>query len=149
MVRPPAVPDRGLRTAPRCDLLAARLPTLSAALARERDFRREQLARLAGHEQPGRTSTPQAGHAAARDPSVREVHALVAAGARYALDEIERAQARVVTGEYGRCRACGVGIALVVLEAIPQTTLCLSCQRRCDGADGRVPRTHPLPEAVS
>jgi RNA polymerase-binding transcription factor DksA len=33
------------------------------------------------------------------------------------------------TGHYGYCRICGTGIPLLVLEAIPKTTLCLACQR--------------------
>jgi RNA polymerase-binding transcription factor DksA len=30
-------------------------------------------------------------------------------------------------GTYGRCRACGGGIAPAVLTAIPATTLCGAC----------------------
>ena len=59
----------------------------------------------------------------------REVEALVTAGARRALADIELALVRMRTGHYGYCRICGTGIPLVVLEAIPKTTLCLACQR--------------------
>ncbi|MHA6797672.1 TraR/DksA family transcriptional regulator (plasmid) [Pseudonocardia bannensis] len=79
------------------------------------------------------------------------MQALVEAGARRALDDIELALARIRTGDYGRCRACGAGVPPVLLEAIPQTTLCLCCHHRLsDGAEGRVlaPRRTPT-RAVS
>ena len=153
MVLSRTVPARGKPlTTRRCDLLAARVPVLRAALVHQRDFRREQLAQLDVHEPSGRTSTLPAGPGAACDtpPAVREVQALVEAGARRALDDIELALARIRTGDYGRCRACGADIPLVVLEAIPQTTLCLRCHRPSDGAEGRVPAARCAPtRAVS
>ena len=139
MVRPRPMPTGGtLLTARRGDLPAERLPVLQAALVRQRDFRREQLAQL--DVRSGRTSPPRAVHGAACDttPSVREVQALVEAGARRALDDIELALARIRTGDYGRCRACDSGIPLAVIESIPQTTLCLYCQRLGDHASGLV-----------
>lgn len=153
MVRSPTAPARSKPlTAPRCDLLAARVPALRATLVHQRDFRREQLAQLDVQEPSGRTSTPPAARdaACATRPAVREVQALVKAGARRALDDIELALARIRTGDYGRCRACGAGIPLALLEAIPQTTLCLCCQRLSDGAEGRVPAARRTPtRAVS
>ena len=55
---------------------------------------------------------------------------LVAAGARRALADIELALTRIRTGRYGYCRSCNARIPLVVLEAIPKTTLCLGCQQQ-------------------
>jgi DnaK suppressor protein len=63
---------------------------------------------------------------------VREVEALVAAGARRALADIEVALARMQTGRYGYCRMCGAEIPVVVLDAIPSTTVCLACQQSAD-----------------
>ncbi|MHA6783225.1 TraR/DksA family transcriptional regulator [Pseudonocardia saturnea] len=98
-------------------------------MERQRAFRREQLNQLDGPEPRRMTSTPRTDRGAAHHPTapVREVEALVEQGARRALDDIELALARIRTGGYGRCRACGAGIDLAVLEAIPQTTLCLRC----------------------
>lgn len=138
MVRPRPMPAGGtLLPARRGDLLAERLPVLQVALVRQRDFRREQLAQL--DVRSGSTSLPRADHGAACDttPSAREVQALVEAGARRALDDIELAL-RIRTGDNGRCRACGSGIPLAVIESIPQTTLCLYCQRLGDHAGGLV-----------
>jgi DnaK suppressor protein len=65
-------------------------------------------------------------------PALREVDALVAAGARRAVGDIASALDRMRRGRYGDCRSCGDAIPLAVLEAIPQTTLCLACQIRRD-----------------
>lgn len=120
-----------------CDFLATRLPVLRMALMHQRGFRREQLASLAADERARRTSARPAAQFANRnsEPSVREVQALIEAGARHALDEIECAISRMATGDYGRCRACGAEIPVAVLDAIPQTTLCLSCQSTGENAN--------------
>jgi RNA polymerase-binding transcription factor DksA len=119
----------------RCgDDLASRLPDLRAALERQRDFRREQLAQV-DLCRPSRTPSATDGavdRAQERTSALREVEALVAAGARRALTDIELALARIHTGDYGCCRVCGTGIPLAVLEAIPKTTLCLVCQQSAE-----------------
>ena len=122
--------------------LAARLPTLRATLEQERAFRRDQLARLDPHEGARSAVDPPVDGYQEAASALREVDALIAAGARRALDDIELAMARMHTGRYGYCRTCGLGIPLVVLEAIPKTTLCLACQ----GQTGR--RRDPAPSGT-
>ena len=134
MARAAAVSAPTVPAGRRGDDLASRLPVLRATLERQRDFRREQLAQVDLH-QPTRTpsATKGAAHRAQEPtPALREIEALVAAGARRALTDIELALARMRTGHYGRCRLCGTGIPLAVLEAIPKTTLCLACQRSAE-----------------
>ena len=130
MVRSPAVSaPNGVLPARRDDGLVSRLPVLRAALEQQRDFRREQLTQVDGDQ---RTRTRTNGAAGQDHEAVlarREVEALVAAGARRALADIELALVRMRTGDYGHCRICSASIPLVVLEAIPKTTLCLACQR--------------------
>jgi RNA polymerase-binding transcription factor DksA len=128
----------------RSNPLAARLPTLRATLEHERDFRCDQLAQLDPHERAlSAVDHPVDEHRKA-ESALREVDALIAAGARRALNDIELALARMHAGRYGYCRTCGLGIPLVVLEAIPKTTLCLACQgqteRRERPSPGRSPR---------
>jgi DnaK suppressor protein len=100
-------------------------------LEQQHDFRREQLAQVDGDQRTRRWR--RTSDAADQDHEAvlarREVEALVTAGARRALADIELALARMRTGHYGYCRICDTGIPLVVLEAIPKTTLCLACQR--------------------
>jgi RNA polymerase-binding transcription factor len=111
------------------DPLALRLPALRAALEQQLRFRREQLAELeAGGPEPGH-SAAHSGRGEEAVYGLREVDALVAAGARRALADIELALVRMRTGRYGCCRACGGHIPLGVLQAIPKTTLCLGCQQ--------------------
>ena len=49
---------------------------------------------------------------------------------RRTLREIESALARIRSGEYGTCTACGGAIPKPRLEAIPWARLCLQCAER-------------------
>lgn len=130
MTRPHAVPARGNAvTAPRPEPLLG----VRAILVRQRDFRREQLE---VHERRDMTSAT----GAALDPTC-EVNALVAAGARRALADIELALSRLATGRYGRCRVCDTEIPPAVLQAVPQTTVCLSCLQSIEHSGGSGDRT--------
>jgi RNA polymerase-binding transcription factor DksA len=109
--------------------LVRQLPALRKELERQRDFRNEQLAHLSAHDE-NRASLVGYGPRAMDGDAARaldEVRALVAAGARQALADIELALARMNEGTYGRCRACDADIPLAVLTAIPKTTLCQAC----------------------
>ena len=50
--------------------------------------------------------------------------------AREQLRQIEKALARIESGDYGRCEVCGKEIPLERLEATPSTTLCIDDARR-------------------
>jgi DnaK suppressor protein len=95
--------------------LVASLPALRARLEEQRQFRLEQLATLADPVEPGD------GH--------REVAAVLAAGARQALADIETALDRMDTGRYGTCLRCAAPIPVERLDIIPETGLCVDCQR--------------------
>jgi DnaK suppressor protein len=112
------------------------LPAMRKELERQRDFRNEQLAHLIAHDE-NRTSLVGYGPRATDRDAARaldEIRALVAAGARQALADIELALARMNDGTYGRCRACDADIPLAVLTAIPKTTLCQTCHRTAASA---------------
>jgi RNA polymerase-binding protein DksA len=47
-----------------------------------------------------------------------------------ALDQTERAIARVDDGTYGNCESCGKPIGAARLEAYPRATLCVTCKQR-------------------
>jgi RNA polymerase-binding transcription factor DksA len=132
MVRSAVSARNGALAERRGDVLESRLSVLRTALEQQRDFRREQLAHLDVHQAtPG---SPVTDDSAVVDTvlALREVEALVAAGARRALADIEVALARMQTGSYGYCRVCGTDIPVVVLDAIPTTTVCLACQQSTD-----------------
>jgi DnaK suppressor protein len=119
------------------EALASLLPVLRAALERHRHFRREQLAlfNANGETQDPAHGYPTSGPDVEAAQARREVDALVAAGARRALADIELALARMQTGRYGFCRSCASPIPVVVLEAIPNTTRCLACQQWGEGGN--------------
>lgn len=52
------------------------------------------------------------------------------------LREIERAQARITEGTYGRCTECGEEITRARLEANPSAQRCIRCQEAVEN-DGR------------
>ncbi|MEU8226281.1 TraR/DksA C4-type zinc finger protein [Kribbella sp. NPDC048915] len=108
-------------------------PSLDVELFREelgqqRQFRLEQLIRLS-YEATAPCPEAQA-----------EVRAVLTAGAKQALAEIDAALFRITKGRFGVCEICGDAISVHQLEAIPTTRLCLRCEhRRRDQA--RSPRT--------
>lgn len=127
VVRQSLAPARGRRSlASWLDDLPAQLPNLQEALQLKRDFRREQIAHL--DENPSTAIAESHATADETTRALREVRTLVTAGARRALADIELALARIQSGSYGRCRACGRDIPLALLKAIPETTLCLPCR---------------------
>jgi RNA polymerase-binding transcription factor DksA len=51
--------------------------------------------------------------------------------------QIERAKQRRAAGRYGICEQCGRGIAKERLEALPEATLCIDCQRQLEASRRR------------
>jgi DnaK suppressor protein len=47
-----------------------------------------------------------------------------------ALDQTQRAIARIDAGTYGLCESCGEPIGAARLEAFPRAALCVSCKQR-------------------
>jgi DnaK suppressor protein len=109
------------------------LAGLREALERERRFRIEQLAELAAA--PARRDDPRA-----------EVDALVVAGARRALADIDAALEAMRRGRYGRCGACAGPIPWRVLCANPRARLCWTCQASEDGAGTAHPLARSTPD---
>lgn len=98
-------------------------------LERHREFRREQLA----VETPVNVTCPSLSSSvrdATRVPELREVAASIVAGAQHALANIEAALLNMDHGRYGICDSCEANISVSLLEAIPETLLCLDCQQR-------------------
>ncbi len=59
----------------------------------------------------------------------RERTAALQGEAKAHLGDVDRALARVATGEYGLCRSCGRPIATERLRALPVTEVCIGCAR--------------------
>ena len=67
---------------------------------------------------------------AATDTYERELDEGLEEDARDQLRQVEKALARIESGEYGRCEICGKEIPVERLEAVPWTTLCIDDARR-------------------
>ena len=60
----------------------------------------------------------------------RERDLVLSASARAAVDEVDRALARMDAGIYGICERCGKKISVARLEALPYAALCIDCKSR-------------------
>ena len=60
------------------------------------------------------------------------VNAQLANMESHGLSRIERALEKVRKGEYGICEACGHKIPKARLDALPDATLCIKCQRELE-----------------
>ncbi len=67
---------------------------------------------------------------AATDTYERELDEGLEEDARGQLRQVEKALARIESGEYGKCEVCGKEIPVERLEAVPWTTLCIDDARR-------------------
>ena len=58
----------------------------------------------------------------------RERDLAMSAQARAAVDEIDRALAKITAGTYGTCERCGTAIPKARLKALPYAALCVACK---------------------
>ncbi|HEX3620724.1 MAG TPA: TraR/DksA C4-type zinc finger protein [Acidimicrobiales bacterium] len=58
----------------------------------------------------------------------RERDLALSAQARAAVDEVDRALAKMDAGTYGVCERCGQAIPKARLKALPYATLCVACK---------------------
>ena len=77
-----------------------------------------------------RGSNPRGSAHTGAPVNASEVTAVLAAGARVALDDVLAALHRMDHGSYGRCTDCAAPLPLERLEVLPQVGQCLSCSRR-------------------
>lgn len=103
-------------TVPR--LSDGQLADLRDMLEEQRTFRIEQLSQL-------HLPWPH-GPLSSTDP---EIFRELVTGAREALREVQAALWRMDAGRYGQCVACEGPVEIERLEILPQTALCMACQR--------------------
>ena len=72
---------------------------------------------------------------AAFDASGEEIASTLAELESKELAQIERALRRLKAGTYGKCEVCSIRIPVARLNALPYSTLCVTCQREME-ADG-------------
>jgi RNA polymerase-binding protein DksA len=83
-------------------------------------------------DETGELVSPADNHLAdtASETYERELDEGLEEDARDQLSQVEKALARIESGEYGRCEVCGKEIPVERLEAVPWTTLCIDDARR-------------------
>jgi RNA polymerase-binding transcription factor DksA len=111
--------------------------TLRADLERQREFRVDQLQRLAiAAARQITQTTAQPGSS---------VIGLLRDAARAALTEIDAALDRMARNCYGLCQQCGSAIPLERLRVLPMAAMCMPCQYAHELAlTERSPDTTPL-----
>jgi DnaK suppressor protein len=83
---------------------------------------------LAAEMEPGDTQFDDESGEGATSQLDRERDLALSAQARAAVEEIDRALAKIDDGSYGRCERCGKSIPKPRLEAIPWAALCVQCK---------------------
>ena len=58
----------------------------------------------------------------------RELDLVLSAQAKAAVEEIDRALAKIETGLYGKCEKCGKEIPKARLRVLPHAPLCVACK---------------------
>ena len=74
--------------------------------------------------------------AAAQLASQHETDELLRRRLERRLTELDRIQRKLQQGEYGKCEACGAEIPEERLAVMPDTTLCMPCQRKRERRGG-------------
>ena len=119
--RPPPVPP----VSPQPPLSPGDLAVLRENLQEQRQFREEQLRRLA--VAPSRTDDPGRRPAAAQTGGGGR--AGLAASALMVLADVEAALERMAEGRYGRCHLCRRPVDRERLVIVPQARYCGRCQQ--------------------
>ncbi|MHB0875320.1 MAG: TraR/DksA C4-type zinc finger protein [Anaerolineae bacterium] len=106
-------------------------------LERERGDLIEEIERLRALLKTETDASTQEG-----DPDIyeRERNLAFLESAEQRLEAVERAIRTLEKGTYGFCERCGRAIERERLEALPDTTLCLSCQREVERLASRARR---------
>jgi DnaK suppressor protein len=83
---------------------------------------------LALEHEPGDVQFDEEGGEGGTSNVDRELDLALSNQARVAIEEIDRALAKIDAGTYGACERCGQPIPEARLEALPHAALCVSCK---------------------
>jgi DnaK suppressor protein len=83
---------------------------------------------LALESEPGDIQFDEEGGEGGTANVERELDLVLSAQARAAVDEIDRALAKIDNGTYGTCEGCGQPIPRARLKALPYAALCVQCK---------------------
>jgi DnaK suppressor protein len=106
----------------------AQLLSERATYVRQADTLREEAEQLAADMEPGDIQFDEESGEGGTMNVERERDLALSAQARAAVDEIDRALAKITTGNYGLCERCGEPIKRARLKALPYAALCVECK---------------------
>ena len=99
-----------------------------ATYLRQADELKAQADALALEHEPGDVQFDEEGGEGGTSNVDRELDLVLSAQARAAIDEIDRALAKIDAGTYGTCEQCRKVIPDARLEALPHAALCVACK---------------------
>ena len=99
-----------------------------ASYLRQAEELKAEADSLALEHEPGDVQFDEEGGEGGTSNVDRELDLLLSAQARAAIEEIDRALAKIDAGTYGICEHCGQPIAEARLEALPYAALCVACK---------------------
>ena len=98
------------------------------ASLRQAESLRAEAAQLAEEMEPGDTQFDEESGEGGTLNVERERDLALSAQALSAVEEIDRALAKIDAGTYGTCEGCGQPIPKARLKALPYATLCVGCK---------------------
>jgi DnaK suppressor protein len=99
-----------------------------ANYAQQAEMLRAEAEQLAAEMEPGDVQFDEESGEGGTMNIERERDLALSAQARAAVDEIDRALAKIEAGTYGRCEQCGEPIKRARLKVIPHAALCIACK---------------------
>ncbi len=106
----------------------ALLLTERATYVRQAETLREEAEQLAADMEPGDIQFDEESGEGGTMNVERERDLALSAQARAAVDEIDRALAKIGAGHYGVCEGCGEPIKRARLKALPYAAMCVECK---------------------
>jgi DnaK suppressor protein len=89
---------------------------------------KEEADALAAEMEPGESEFGEEGGEGGNLSIERELDLVLSAQAKAAVEEIERALAKIESGTYGLCEKCGREIPKARLRVLPHAPLCVACK---------------------
>jgi DnaK suppressor protein len=124
-------PPRKAKEPVRTDFLSEQRTLLMherASYTRQAEELKAEADSLALEHEPGDVQFDEEGGEGGTSNVDRELDLLLSAQARGAVMEIDRALAKIDTGNYGVCEQCGQPIPDARLMALPYAALCVGCK---------------------
>jgi DnaK suppressor protein len=99
-----------------------------ASHLRQAESLKDEADALAAEMEPGESEFGEEGGEGGNLSIERELDLVLSAQAKTAVEEIDRALAKIDSGSYGVCEKCGKEIPRARLKVLPHAPLCVACK---------------------